>query len=147
MEKDFREKCLVSYSRTHDLVVQKTHLPSVLLHGQSEDVEARTTAHSFHKTIHEAFTNHNKVLANTISNVLKEVFFGVPVDQVRPSYFNGYNPLAIGSNVPGSSQQPNGVQFQQPPAQQLLGGQAQDQTLPTAGGKDKSYQPQGDKVR
>ena len=35
-----------------------------------------------HKTIHDAFTNHNKVLANTIDNVLKEVFFGAPVDQV-----------------------------------------------------------------
>jgi hypothetical protein len=43
---------------------------------ESEDVEARTTAHLVHKTIHKAFTNHNKVLANTISNVLKKVFFG-----------------------------------------------------------------------
>jgi hypothetical protein len=77
---EFREKCLLSYSRTCDLVIQKTPLPSVLLHGQSEDVEARTTAHLVYKTIHEAFTNHNKVLADTIGNVLKEVFFGAPVD-------------------------------------------------------------------
>ena len=35
---EFREKCLLSYSRTRDSVVQKTPLPSVLLHGQSEDV-------------------------------------------------------------------------------------------------------------
>ena len=66
------------------------------------------TAHLVQKTIHKAFANHNKVLANTIGNVLKEVFFGAPVDQVGPSYFNGYNPLAIGSSVPSSSQQPNG---------------------------------------
>ena len=66
---------------TCDLVIQKTPLPSVLLHGQSEDVEARTTAHLVHKTVHEAFINHNKVLANTIGNVMKEVFFGAPVDQ------------------------------------------------------------------
>jgi hypothetical protein len=39
---EFREKCLLSYSRTRDSVVQKTPLPSVLLHGQSEDIEART---------------------------------------------------------------------------------------------------------
>jgi hypothetical protein len=82
---EFREKCLLSYSRTHDLVVQKTSLPGVLLHGQSEDVEARTTAHLVHMTVHEGFTNHNKVLANTIGNVMKEVFFGAPVDQVGPA--------------------------------------------------------------
>jgi hypothetical protein len=61
-----------------------------------------------HKIVHEAFTNHNKVLANTIGNVMKEVFFGAPVDQVGPSYFNGYNPSAIGGRVPSSSQQSNG---------------------------------------
>jgi hypothetical protein len=87
----------------HDLAVQKTPLPSVLLHGQSEDVEARTTSHLIHKTIHEAFTNHNKVLANTIGNVMKEVFFGAPVDQVGPAYFNGLNPSAVRSNTPGTS--------------------------------------------
>ena len=86
-----------------DSDIQKTPLLSVLLHGQSEDIEARTTTHLVHKTVHEAFTNHNKVLANTIGNVLKEVFFGAPVNQVGLSYFNGYNPLAIGSSVPCSS--------------------------------------------
>jgi hypothetical protein len=30
---EFREKCLLSHSRKCDLVVQKTPLPSVLLHG------------------------------------------------------------------------------------------------------------------
>jgi hypothetical protein len=70
-----------------------------------------------HNTIHKAFTNHNKVLANTIGNVLKEVFFGAPIDQVGPSYFNGYNPLAVGNSVPSSSQQLNGGQYHQPPAQ------------------------------
>jgi hypothetical protein len=77
---EFHEKCLLSYSRTHDSVVQKIPLPSVLLHGQSEDVEARATAHLANNSVHEAFTNHNKVLANTISNVMKEVFLGAPVD-------------------------------------------------------------------
>jgi hypothetical protein len=67
-----------------------------------------------HKTVHEAFTNHNKVLANTINNVMKEVFFGASVDQVGPSYFNSYNPSVVGSSVPSSSQPPNGGQFQQP---------------------------------
>jgi hypothetical protein len=59
------------------------------------------------KTIHEAFTNHNKVLANTIGNVLKVIFFGAPVDQVGPAYSNGLNPFAMGSNIPGTNHQPN----------------------------------------
>jgi hypothetical protein len=33
-----------------------------------------------HKTVHEAFTNHKQVLANTIGNVMKEVFFKAPID-------------------------------------------------------------------
>ena len=102
---------MLSYSRTRDSVVQKIPLPSILLHGQSEDVEARTTSHLVHMTIHEAFTNHSKVLANTIGNVLKEIFFGALVDQVGPAYSNGFNPSAVESNIPGSSQQPNGRQF------------------------------------
>ena len=100
---EFHEKCLLSYSRTCDSIVQNTPLPSILLHGQGEDVEARTTTHLVHKTIYEAFTNHIKVLANTIGNVMKDVFFGAPVDQVGPSYFNGYNSLAVESSVPSSN--------------------------------------------
>jgi hypothetical protein len=90
---EFREKCLLSYSRTRDSVVQKTPLPSVLLHGQSEDVEVRTIAHLVHKIVHESFTNHNKVLANMIDNVMKEVFFGAPVDLYFPKGRHSINSL------------------------------------------------------
>ena len=84
---EFRQKWLLSYSRTRDSVVQKTPLPRVLLHGQSdpnEEAKTRIAAQMVHKTVHEAFMNHNQVLANTISDVMKEVFFGAPVDQVGP---------------------------------------------------------------
>jgi hypothetical protein len=63
----------------------------------------KIVAHLVHKIVHEAFINHNKVLANTIGNVMKEVFFRAPVDQVGPSYFNAYNSSAIGGSVPSSS--------------------------------------------
>ena len=52
------------------------------------------------------------VLTNTVGNVLKEILFGAPVDQVGPAYSNGFSPSAVGSNIPGTSQQPNGKQFQ-----------------------------------
>jgi hypothetical protein len=67
---EFREKCLLSYSRTRDSVIQKTPLPRVLLHGQSdpnEEAEVRVATQMVHKTIYEAFTNHKQVLTNTIA--------------------------------------------------------------------------------
>ena len=90
-----------------DSVVHKTPLLRVLLHGQSnlnEEVEARIAIQMVHKTVHEAFTNDNQVLANTIDNVMKVVYFGAPVDKVGPSYFNNFNPSAMGCSVPSSSE-------------------------------------------
>ena len=90
----------MSYSRTCDSVIQKIPLPRALLHGQNDpnkEAEARIAAQMVHKTVHESFTNHNRVLANTIGNVMKEVFFGASVDQVGPSYFNSYNPWLLGA--------------------------------------------------
>ena len=85
-------------------------MPRVLLHGQSdpnEEAGAKIAAKMVYKTVHDAFTNHNHVLANTIGNVMKEVYFGAPVDQVGPSYFNNFNPSTMGGSVPSSSQQSN----------------------------------------
>ena len=86
------------------------------------------------------------MLANTIGNVLKEIFFEGPVDQVWPAYSNDFNPSALRNNIPGSSQQPNGEQFQQLPMQQLSGGQAQDQILQAAGGQGQALLTAGGKV-
>jgi hypothetical protein len=131
---EFHEKCLLSYSGTHDSVVQNTPLPSILLHGQSEDVEPRTTAHLVHKTIHEAFTNHNKVLANTIGNVLKEVFLErqlIKWDQHTSMalilrLWEATYLVLVSSRMVDSSK---------PPIQQFPRGQAQDQTLQAAGAR------------
>jgi hypothetical protein len=68
-----------------------------------------------HKTINEVIINHNQMLANTVGNVMKTVFFGAPLDQVGSAYFNGFSASAVRSNVTSSSQQPNVGQYQQPP--------------------------------
>ena len=65
-----------------------------------------------HETINEVITNHNQMLANTVGNVVKTIFFGALVDQIGPAYFSGFNPFAVGSNVTTSSQYPNGGQYQ-----------------------------------
>ena len=57
-----------------------------------------------HKTVNEVITNHNHMLANMVGNVMKLVFFGALVDQTGPTYFNGFNPSDVGSNVTSSSQ-------------------------------------------
>ena len=62
------------------------------------------TAHLVHKTISEFLTNPNRILANSIGNVMKQVIYGVLVDQVGPAYSNDFNPSAVGSNVTSSSQ-------------------------------------------
>jgi hypothetical protein len=101
-----------------------------------------------HKIVIEVITNHNLTLANTVGNVMKTVFFGALVDQTGPAYFSGFNPLAVGSNVTSSSQQPNSGQYQQPLAQQPSKGQALDpQVQLTAGGKYQPRQQQGARSR
>jgi hypothetical protein len=105
------EKCLLSYNKTHDKVVQWTLLPRVLLHGQSdrsEEDEARVATQLVHKAISEALTNQNQILVNSIGNTMKVVFYGAPIDQVRLAYYNSQNPSAMGSNIPSSSQPLNG---------------------------------------
>ena len=104
---EFKEKCLLSYSRTREPIVQTTPLPRVLLHGQSdldEEAKARLAAQMIHKTVNEVITNHNQTLANMVDNVMNTIFFGALVDQMGSAYFSGFNPLAVGSNVTNSSQ-------------------------------------------
>ena len=39
---EFQKKCLLSYTKTHDsTIIQKIPLPRVLLHGQTDIVEAK----------------------------------------------------------------------------------------------------------
>ena len=97
---------MLSYSRTHESVIQKALLSRVLLHGQSDpnkEAEARLAIQMIHKTVNEVITNHNQALANMVGNVMKTVFFGAPVDQTGPAYFSSLNPSAMGSIVTSSS--------------------------------------------
>ena len=62
---EFQNKCLLSYTKTHDnKVVQKYPLPRVLLHGQS-DIDEAEDRHFFieavNKSVHDAILNHNIV--------------------------------------------------------------------------------------
>ena len=83
---EFQNKCLLSYTKTHDnTIVQKYPLPRVLLHGQTDADEAedgRFFVEVINKSIHDAILNYNKVFLNTFHNTMKEVFHGYLIDQV-----------------------------------------------------------------
>ena len=81
---EFQNKCLLSYTKTHDnKVVQKYPLPRVLIHWQSDTDEA-DDMHFFvdavNKSVHDAMLNHNTAFLNTFHNTMKEVFHGYPID-------------------------------------------------------------------
>ena len=83
---EFQNKCLLSYTKTHDnKVVQKYPLQRVLMHGQSDTDEAddsRFFVDAVNTYVHDAMLNHNTTFLNTFHNTMKDVFHGCPIDQV-----------------------------------------------------------------
>ena len=104
---EFQNKCLLSYTKTHDnKVVQKYPLPRVLMHGQSDIDEAddrRFFVDAVNKSIHDAMLNHNTTFLNTFHNTMKEVFHGCPIDQVGQAYYNIPHPSTQRTNQAGTS--------------------------------------------
>jgi DNA-directed RNA polymerase subunit L len=78
------------------------------MHGQS-DTDEVDDMHFFvdavNKSIHNAVLNHNKAFLNTFHNTMKEVFYGFPLDQVGPAYYNIPHPSTQGTNHASTSQQ------------------------------------------
>ena len=89
---EFQNKCLLSYTKTHDnTIVQKYPLPRVLLHGQTDAVEAedmRFFTEAVNKSVCDVISSHNEAFLDTFHNAMKEVFHGFPVGQVGPAYYN-----------------------------------------------------------
>ena len=106
---EFQNKCLLSYTKTRDnKVVQKYPLPRVLMHGQSDTDEANDR-HFFidavNKSVHDAMLNHNTTFLNTFHNIMKEVFYGCPIDQVGLAYYNILHLLTQVTNQASTSHQ------------------------------------------
>ena len=90
--KEFQNKCLLSYTKTHDnTIVQKFPLPRVLLHGWTDTTEAKDR-HFFKevvdKSIHDAISSHNEAFIDIFHNAMREVIHGFPVGQGGPAYYN-----------------------------------------------------------
>ena len=88
--------CLLSYSKTCDsTIIQKFPLPRVLLHGQTDTVEAFTEA--INKSIRDAISSRNEAFINAFHNVVKEVIHGIPVGQVGSTCYNILDLLTQGT--------------------------------------------------
>ena len=81
---EFQNKCLLSYTRTRDnTIVQKYPLPRVLLHGQTDAVEAEDRCffiEAVDQSIRDDISSQNEAFLDTLHNSMKEVFHGFPVD-------------------------------------------------------------------
>ena len=95
---------MLSYTKTRDnKVVQKYPLPRVLIHGQSDTDEVddrRFFVDAVNKSVHDAMLNHNTTFLNTFHNIMKEVFYGYPIDQIGSAYYNIPHPSTQGTNQP-----------------------------------------------
>ena len=90
--KEFQNKYLLSYTKTHDnTIIQKFPLPRVLLHGQTDTTEAKDR-HFFtkvvDKSVHDAISSQNEAFLDTFHNAVKEAIRGFPLGQVGSAYYN-----------------------------------------------------------
>ena len=106
---EFQKKCLLSYIKTRDnTIIQKFSLPRVLLHGQTDTVEAeerRLFAKAIGKSVRDALSSCNEAFIDAFHNAMKEAIHGIPVSQVGSTCYNIPNPLTQGTNQVGTSHQ------------------------------------------
>ena len=109
LQKSFRTKCLLSYTKTRDnTIVQNFPLPRVLLHRQTNTTEAedrRFFTEIVDKSIRDAISSQNEAFLDTFHNAMREAIHGFPVGQVGPAYYNIPDLSTQGTNQVGTSHQ------------------------------------------
>ena len=106
---EFQNKCLLSYTKTRDsTIIQKFPLPRVLLHGQTDTVEAKDRhffTEAIDKSVRDAISSRNEAFINVFHNAMKEAIHGIPVGQVGSTCYNILDPSTQGTNQVGISHQ------------------------------------------
>ena len=104
-----QKKCLLSYTKTRDsTIIQKFPLPRVLLHGQTDTVEAEETRffmETIDKSIRDALSSRNEAFIDAFHNAMKDAIHGILVSQVGSTCYNIPDPLTQGTNQVGTSHQ------------------------------------------
>ena len=99
---EFHNMCLLSYTKTCD----NTTLPRVLLHGQTDTVEAedrRFFTETIDKSVHDAISSCNEAFVDAFHKAMKEVIHGIPVGQVGSTCYNIPDPSTQGTNQVSTS--------------------------------------------
>ena len=122
---------MLSYTKTRDsTIIQKFPLPRVLLHGQTDTVEAEERhffTEAIDKSVRDALSSHNEAFVDAFHNTMKEEIHEIPVGQVGSTCYNIPDPLTQGTNQVGTSHQEatptgnGGVRTLQGSSEQTLG--------------------------
>ena len=68
---------MLSYTKTRDsTIIQKFPLPRVLLHGQTDIVEAEE---AINKSVRDAISSRNEAFVDVFHNAMKEAIHGILV--------------------------------------------------------------------
>ena len=106
---EFQKKCFLSYTKTRDsTIIQKFPLPRVLLHGQTDTVEAEErhfVTEAIDKYVRDALSSRNEAFVDAFDNAMKEAIHGFPVGQGGSIYYNILDPSIQGTNKVGTSHQ------------------------------------------
>ena len=109
LQKNFKKKCLLSYTKTHDsIIIQKFPLPRVLLHGQTDTVEAEDRhffTEAIDKSVRDAISSRNEAFVDAFHNAMKEAIHGIPVGQVGSTRYNIPDPSNQRTNQVGTNHQ------------------------------------------
>ena len=72
---EFQNKCLLSYTKTRgNTIIQKFPLPRVLLHGQTDTVEAKERhffTEAIDKSVRDAISSRNEAFVDAFHNAMK----------------------------------------------------------------------------
>ena len=85
----YKEKCLLSFSRTRDKkVYKKTLFSRVILEGERDPtvhLQHQAMSETISKAMASTLANHNKILLNGITNAIKEAF-NLDIQNRGPTY-------------------------------------------------------------
>ena len=106
---EFQKKCLLSYTKARDsTIIQKFPLPRVLLHGQTDTIEAeerRFFTEAIDKSVRDALSSHNEAFIDAFHNAMKEAIHGISVSQVGSTCYNIPDQSTQGTNQVSTSHQ------------------------------------------
>ena len=100
---------MLSYTKTHDsTIIQKFPLPRVLLHGQTDTIEAEERCFftkAIDKSVRDALSSHNEAFVDAFHDAMKEAIHGILVGQVGSTCYNILDPSTQETNQVSTSHQ------------------------------------------